>query len=84
MPRLPERTHAFPARLAAYSMWMADGLDRRNAGPRCSRPLGDKWTVLILMALSDGPQRFSAVLRAVPDLSKRMLTQTLRDLERDA
>ncbi|MBU1330965.1 MAG: helix-turn-helix transcriptional regulator [Gammaproteobacteria bacterium] len=45
--------------------------------------LGDKWTTLILIALAQQPQRFSALCRAVPDISKRMLTQTLRDLERD-
>jgi DNA-binding HxlR family transcriptional regulator len=45
--------------------------------------LGDKWSTLILMNLSNGPHRFSALLRAIPDISKRMLTQTLRDLERD-
>lgn len=45
--------------------------------------LGDKWSTLILLALSGGPARFSALNRAVPDISKRMLTQTLRDLERD-
>ena len=33
--------------------------------------------------LADGPRRFSALRRAVPDISQRMLTQTLRDLERD-
>lgn len=45
--------------------------------------LGDKWTTLIVIALSQRPHRFSEVCRAVPDISKRMLTQTLRDLERD-
>ncbi|OEC33947.1 transcriptional regulator, HxlR family [Pseudomonas cuatrocienegasensis] len=45
--------------------------------------LGDKWTTLTLIALAQQPQRFSALCRAVPDISKRMLTQTLRDLERD-
>lgn len=45
--------------------------------------IGDKWTTLVLMALAGGPLRFSALGRAVPDISKRMLTQTLRDLERD-
>ncbi len=45
--------------------------------------LGDKWTTLILIALAAEPRRFSALQRAVPDISKRMLTQTLRDLERD-
>lgn len=45
--------------------------------------LGDKWTVLIVIALARGPHRFAAIRRTVPDISKRMLTQTLRDLERD-
>lgn len=45
--------------------------------------IGDKWSTLILIVLAAGPQRFSAVGRAVPDISKRMLTQTLRDLERE-
>lgn len=45
--------------------------------------IGDKWSTLILGTLADGPRRFSAVQRAIPDISKRMLTQTLRDLERD-
>jgi DNA-binding HxlR family transcriptional regulator len=38
---------------------------------------------LILVTLANGPHRFSAVQRAIPDISKRMLTQTFRDLERD-
>ena len=45
--------------------------------------LGDKWSFLILMVLAVQPRRFSEVKRAVPDISRRMLTQTLRDLERD-
>lgn len=45
--------------------------------------LGDKWSTLLITVLSGGPQRFSALRRAVPDISQRMLTQTLRTLERD-
>lgn len=45
--------------------------------------VGDKWSVLIVSYLSQGPQRFSALAREVPDISKRMLTETLRNLERD-
>ncbi len=45
--------------------------------------IGDKWSTLILITLAQGPHRFSAVQRAIPDISKRMLTQTFRDLERD-
>jgi len=44
--------------------------------------IGDKWTVLIVMTLSDGPMRFNEIRRAVGDISQRMLTLTLRGLER--
>ena len=42
-----------------------------------------KWTVLVLLLLHEGPKRFNALGRGMPDVSKRMLTQSLRDLERD-
>jgi DNA-binding HxlR family transcriptional regulator len=44
--------------------------------------IGDKWTVLIVMTLSNGPMRFNKIRRAVGDISQRMLTLTLRGLER--
>ncbi len=45
--------------------------------------VGDKWTTLILISLAAGPIRFNSLNRAIPDISKRMLTQSLRNLERD-
>lgn len=45
--------------------------------------IGDKWTVLIIMALRDGPRRFNEIKRTVDGVSQRMLTITLRGLERD-
>jgi DNA-binding HxlR family transcriptional regulator len=45
--------------------------------------IGDKWSTLLLLTLAEGPQRFGAIKRMVPDISQRMLTQTLRDLQRD-
>lgn len=45
--------------------------------------LGDKWTTLIMISLTARPHRFSELQRAIPDVSKRMLTQSLRNLERD-
>ena len=45
--------------------------------------VGDKWSVLIVMLLGDGPKRFSEIKRAVGGISQRMLTLTLRGLERD-
>ncbi len=45
--------------------------------------IGDKWSVLVVMLLSDGPRRFSELRRAIDGISQRMLTLTLRQLERD-
>ena len=45
--------------------------------------LGDKWTLLVILCLSAGPLRFNALQRAVVGISHRMLTVTLRKLERD-
>ena len=45
--------------------------------------IGDKWTMQVVMSLSDGPVRFNALRRAIDGISQRMLTRTLRGLERD-
>jgi DNA-binding HxlR family transcriptional regulator len=45
--------------------------------------IGGKWTVHIVMALGHGPMRFSELLRGIEGVSQKMLTATLRDLERD-
>lgn len=45
--------------------------------------VGDKWSVLIVALLKDGPLRFSELKRMIEGISQRMLTLTLRGLERD-
>src|SRR5246127_5770219 len=45
--------------------------------------VGDKWSVLIVALLGDGTKRFSEVRRALEGISQRMLTLTLKGLERD-
>lgn len=45
--------------------------------------IGDKWTVLIVRSLNDGPRRFSELKRDVEGISQRMLTLNLKTLERD-
>jgi DNA-binding HxlR family transcriptional regulator len=45
--------------------------------------IGDKWTVLVVTTLGEGPRRFNELRREIPSVSQRMLTLTLRNLERD-
>lgn len=45
--------------------------------------ISGKWSTLLMMALAERPYRFGELRRLVPDISQRMLTQTLRDLQRD-
>jgi len=55
------------------SAFIRDVLDR----------IGDKWTVLVVSTLSSGPLRYSDLQASVVGISQRMLTQTLKHLERD-
>ena len=45
--------------------------------------VSSKWTMLVILALTEGPQRYAALRRRVAGVTKKMLTQTLRALERD-
>lgn len=45
--------------------------------------IGDKWSVLLIGMLHDGPMRFTELKKVTPGISARMLTHTLRQLERD-
>ena len=45
--------------------------------------VGDKWSVFVIMLLGNGPRRFNEIKRMVGGISQRMLTLTLRGLERD-
>jgi DNA-binding HxlR family transcriptional regulator len=45
--------------------------------------VGDKWTVLVVTVLGDGTKRFNEIRRSLGSISQRMLTMTLRGLERD-
>ena len=54
----------------------------KNVAPVLNR-VGDKWSMLIVMILSSGPRRFSELKREIDGISQRMLTLSLRGLERD-
>ena len=45
--------------------------------------IGDRWSILILVTLTDGKMRFMELLRAIPDISQRMLAKNVRKLEED-
>lgn len=60
-------------RRATYDCPMRDVLDR----------IGDAWSMLVMLELMNGPCRFNALTRVIDGISRRMLTVTLRNLERD-
>lgn len=45
--------------------------------------VGDKWTMLVVVNLRDGPRRYTDLQREIPGISQRMLTLTLRQLQQD-
>ena len=72
LPGVPEEI------IRHFDQWQAEGVDATNCPVRdVLDRIGDKWSVLILMMLAREPKRFSALNKAVGDISKRMLTQTL-------
>jgi DNA-binding HxlR family transcriptional regulator len=72
VPLLTERLAVIPPTLLEACP-VRDVLDR----------IGDKWSVLVISLLGDGPMRFMELKRSIGLVSQRMLTRTLRGLERD-
>ena len=75
-----------PAGLAEYER----SCEGHPGGPEAGRMIrevldrvGDKWSLLVVATLGDDVMRFSDLLRHIPGISQRMLTLTLRQLERD-
>lgn len=63
----------------------AQSLDEAQQGAlrRVLDKLGDKWTFLIFAVLEDRPRRFNQIKREIGDISQRVLSMRLHDLERD-
>ena len=68
--------------VTALQPYAHESSDCRAVGSILAR-VGDKWSVFVIMLLGDGPRRFNEIKRMVGGISQRMLTLTLRGLERD-
>ena len=84
MDQLQERKNLSPRHNVVPTAELAAGSHGacRDVAPVLNR-VGDKWSMLIVMMLADGPRRFSELKRAIDGISQRMLTLSLRGLERD-
>ena len=88
MEQLQERKNMFVSHIdVPVDRAVADGPCLQSAGCKNVAPVlnrvGDKWSMMIVMMLSAGPRRFSELKRAIDGISQRMLTLSLRGLERD-
>jgi DNA-binding HxlR family transcriptional regulator len=68
---------------ASDPVLVPDPYDRNCPSRQVLDRIGDRWTVLVVGTLSHGPARFSELARRIEGVSQKMLTQTLRGLERD-
>lgn len=73
MERTKPQTTAIDPDRADHCRVVAAVLDR----------IGDKWTIMVVSVLTDGPARFTTIMREIGGVTHRMLTLTLRGLERD-
>ncbi|MEO7815279.1 MAG: helix-turn-helix domain-containing protein [Sphingomicrobium sp.] len=88
MEQLQERKNLFVGHIDVPAPpTLADGPCLQSAGCKNVAPVlnrvGDKWSMLIVMILSSGSRRFSELKREIDGISQRMLTLSLRGLERD-
>jgi len=81
--RLEERALSKPSLKLVVADDTAEGAANCKALGQILERIGDKWTIMVVGVLSHGPMRFNALQRAIPGVSHRMLTMTLRGLERD-
>lgn len=79
MKSAQERTESSPSHIGVADPLSADC----RAVSGILNRVGDKWSVLVIMQLGGGPRRFNEIKRIIGGISQRMLTLTLRGLERD-
>ncbi|GGR64452.1 transcriptional regulator [Micromonospora fulviviridis] len=61
----------------------ADPFNRNCGSRKVLDRIGDRWSVLVVLTLADGDKRYGELAERVDGISQKMLTQTLRGLERD-
>ena len=87
MEQLQERKNLFVGHIDVPAPADGDGPCLQSAGCKNVAPVlnrvGDKWSMMIVMMLANGSMRFSELKRAIDGISQRMLTLSLRGLERD-
>lgn len=82
-------TMAAQAALTPESAQVAQSAQPTTQAEGCKAPrevlglVADKWSLLVVSTLGDGPRRFTELKRGIDGISQRMLTVTLRSLERD-
>ena len=76
-------SHECAARKSAFRDQMHRGEGDCAAVSEILSRVGDKWSVLVVSYLGEGPMRFNELRRGIGNISQKMLTATLRNLERD-
>lgn len=72
-----------PSSAPPQAIRMGDAYDPDCPTRQVLDRIGDKWAVLVLLTLTDGPVRFNDLRRRIGAISQKMLSQTLKSLERD-
>jgi DNA-binding HxlR family transcriptional regulator len=83
-PKTPKSPLQAPSHRMETKSKASDIFDKRYPARRVLNLIGDKWTPIVLYCLSGGVRRFHEMQHSIPDISKKMLIQVLRNLEASA
>ena len=80
---MDENVIDFRPKLEERRVAVEDGMTAECPMRNVLHVIGGRWVSFVMIALADKPHRFGQLRRVLPDISQRMLTQTLYDLQRD-